>query len=132
MCRAFVRDLDAHDLRRLEPWFSEATLICIPPEEALRGTRRILAFFRAVFRRYEELHWRVTDVYPVAAGRCIYLTDSWGRRGGAPYRNHIVTLIDFDAEGRIAYLSDYFKDTAAFTRRDTPTAVSPDAIYTRS
>src|SRR5258708_38378790 len=111
-----MRDLEAHDLRGLERWFSETTTVCIPPGEPLSGTRRILAFFRTVFRSYDEIHWHVTDVYPVAGRRCIYLTESWGARCGAAYRNQIVTLIDFDDAGRIAFLSDYFKDTAPFVR----------------
>jgi hypothetical protein len=114
LCRAFMRDLEAHDLRGLERWFSESTTVCVPPCEAVRGTRRILAFFRTVFRSYDEIHWRMTDVYAVPGRRCIYLSESWGTRRGAEYRNHIVTVIDFDADGRITFLSDYFKDTVPF------------------
>jgi hypothetical protein len=120
LCLAFVRDLNARDLGLLERWFSDQSLVSIPPRSELRGTRRVLAFFRSVFRIYDEIHWRVTEVYEIGERRCAYLTESWGTlRGGGPYRNDIVTLIEFDAEGRIIFLSDYFKDTSTFIRSES-------------
>jgi ketosteroid isomerase-like protein len=114
-----VRDLEAHDLSRLEHWFSDESVVRIPPCEEIQGTRRILAFFRSVFRLYDELHWCVTDVYETGERRCAYLTESWGvLRGGVPYRNQIVTLVEFNEEGGIVFLSDYFKDTSAFVRTE--------------
>ena len=87
----------------------------MPPTEPIKGDRRILAMFRVIFRMYHEIHWKVTEVYPVGGNRYVYLTDSWGTIGkSTPYKNHILSIIDFDAAGRILYLSDYFKNTAIF------------------
>jgi ketosteroid isomerase-like protein len=118
-CLAFVRDLEAHDLSRLDQWFSDKSVVRIPPCDEIQGARRILAFFRSVFRLYDEIHWHVTDVYETGERHCAYLTESWGTlRGGVPYHNQIVTLVEFDDQGCIIFLSDYFKDTSAFVRTE--------------
>jgi ketosteroid isomerase-like protein len=114
-CVAFMRDLERRDLKVLKPWFSEETVLWVPPRPPVKGARRILCMFRAIFRMYADIHWRVTEVHPLGGRRYLYLTESWGTIGqGTPYTNHVLTLIEFDAEGRIASLSDYFKDTAIF------------------
>ena len=73
---------------------------------------------------YTEIHWKVTDVYPVGGNRYIYATDSWGIIGKqTPYKNHILSIIEFDGKDRIVYLSDYFKNTAIFNAaKEQPTA----------
>jgi limonene-1,2-epoxide hydrolase len=110
---AFVRDLNTHDLALIESWFTETTSLWIPPRAPVTGARRIAALYRAVCRMYDELRWRVTEVHPIGAAGFVYLTESWGAlKGGAPYKNSIVTLIRFDAGGKIEFLSDYFKDTS--------------------
>jgi limonene-1,2-epoxide hydrolase len=114
-CRAFMDDLESRELKRLERWFSDTTELWVPPAAPVTGGRRILAMFRAIFRMYADLHWKVTEVHAIGERRFFYLTDSWGTIGEAtPYRNHVATVIVFDEEGRIASLSDYFKDTAIF------------------
>ena len=72
--------------------------------------------FEEIFRRYPEIHWRVTAFYPLESpDLCVYFTDSWGTTAlQTPYRNKVVTLLAFDAGGRITQLSDYFKDTSCF------------------
>jgi len=86
------------------------------------GKRRNLALFRAIYRMYADLHWKVTEVHPIGERRFVYLTDSWGTIGpGREYRNKIATLITFDDDGRILTLSDYFKDTAIFAQRGQET-----------
>jgi ketosteroid isomerase-like protein len=116
LIRGFVRDLNSRDLTKIATWFADDAIVSIPPQERLEGARRALAFFRSVFRLYEEMHWEVGEVLPVGPRRFVYFTESHGRfRSGAAYRNSIVTVIHFDEAGRITFLSDYFKDTTAFT-----------------
>jgi ketosteroid isomerase-like protein len=113
LIRSFVDDLNTKDIRLLEAWFTDETSLWIPPRDPVTGARRIAALFRAVFRMYDELHWRVTDIYSIGEAGWVYLTDSWGAlKGGVPYNNSIVTVIRFNGDGKIVYLSDYFKDTS--------------------
>jgi len=108
-------DVERRDLQAMGAWFSPEVEMWIPPRPAVQGARRVAALFRAIFRLYPEIHWKVTAVHPLDERRGLYLTDSWGTIGrDTPYSNKIATLITFDVDGRIAYLSDYFKDTSIF------------------
>ncbi|MBK5255077.1 MAG: nuclear transport factor 2 family protein [Vicinamibacteria bacterium] len=115
---AFMEDMESRDVKRLSRWMSESTVFWVPPREPVVGGRRVLALLRAIFATYKTFHWEVREIYAVAASRCVYLHETTGTlaKDGAPYTNQVVTLIDFDAEGRIAYLSDYFKCTATFAQ----------------
>lgn len=112
-----MQDLESRDLKRLAAWFSDRSDLWVPPAAPVTGGRRILALFRAIFRMYGDLHWQVKDVHGIGEGRFVYFSDSWGTIGaGTRYRNQVATVVRFDEEGRIATLSDYFKDTAIFRK----------------
>jgi hypothetical protein len=110
-------DMQSRDVQRLSRWMSDGTTFWVPPRDPITGGRRILALLRAIFSMYETIDWTVRHIYEVAPSRCVYFHESVGTlvKGAGPYTNQIVTLIDFDEEGRIAYLSDYFKSTARFS-----------------
>lgn len=113
---AFVRDLQSKHLERLGRWFSESSRIWVPPLNPVVGKKRILALFRAIFRRYTELNWEVQRIYSINGGTVIFASKSWGiLRADETYRNSILTLIQFGRTGKIEYLSDYVKDTKAFS-----------------
>lgn len=115
-CNAFMSDLQQRDIQQLEKWFTEESVVWIPPANPLKGRRKILVLFRAIFSKYKDLNWQIQQVHEVEDHRCIYLTQSWGElKNGTPYKNHIVTDILFNQNGEIIDLSDYFKDTAAFS-----------------
>lgn len=114
-CVQFMADLEKRDLQLVKNWFADEAVLWMPPTPPIQGVKRIAAMFKIIFRMYTEIHWKVTDVWPVTSTRFVYLTDSWGIIGKqTPYENHIMSVIDFDASDRIVYLSDYFKDTAIF------------------
>ena len=124
-CIAFMRDLETRDLSLLERWFTHDAVLWVPPSAPIQGVRRIQAMFRVIFRMYREIHWKVIDVHSVGGSKYIYATESWGIIGDShPYKNHIMSVIEFDDAGRISYLSDYFKDTAIFNMAKKP-AVTP-------
>lgn len=113
---AFVRDLQAKHLERLGRWFTESSRIWVPPSSPVVGRKRILALFRAIFRRYTELNWEVERIYSIDGSTAVFASKSWGVIGAEKmYRNAILTLIQFGRTGKIEYLSDYVKDTKAFS-----------------
>lgn len=117
-------DLESRNLDAIGSWFSENAVLWVPPASPIQGARRIQAMFRLIFRMYKEIHWKVTDFYSVGNDRYIYATNSWGIIGeDTPYKNHILTVIDFDSNGKIKYLSDYFKDTVIFNSEKAPAPV---------
>ena len=115
---SFMDDMESRDLDRLSRWMTERTTFWVPPREPITGGKRVLALLRAIFAMYDTIHWEVRHVYEITPSRAVYFHETVGTlKGGEPYTNQVVTLVDFDADGRIAYLSDYFKDTARFSQR---------------
>jgi limonene-1,2-epoxide hydrolase len=124
---AFMDDINSRDATRLARWMTERTVFWVPPREPVTGGRRILALMRAIFAMYETMDWTVRHVYEVAPARVVYFHETVGTlKGGEPYTNQVVTLIDFDEDGRIAYLSDYFKCTAKFTPPEGLAPIHPE------
>jgi limonene-1,2-epoxide hydrolase len=123
---AFMEDMESRDVRRLARWMSDSTVFWVPPREPISGGKRVLALLRAIFAMYGEMHWEVRHLYEVAPSRCVYFHETVGTLNGEPYTNQVVTLIDFAADGRIAYLSDYFKDTARFAQPEGPPPIHPE------
>lgn len=113
---AFMADFQAHDLDRLQAWFGEDSVVWAPPAGPVRGARRIKALFRAIFGRYREIRWTIERIYPVDERTVVYEHSSQGTlRRGTLYANRAVTILEFDANGKIARLSDFFKDTRTFS-----------------
>lgn len=114
---AFMADMESNDASRVSAWFTEKSTLWIPPAGPICGLSKIRALFRALFSRYDYLHWNIIDILPVSTTRCIHICDSWGSMKGTPaYSNRVITDITFDESGKIVSLSDYFKDTAIFAK----------------
>lgn len=122
---AFMDDLQAMDPRRLRRWFGENSQIWIPPAGPVEGSRRILALFRAMFRKYAELKWDVTQIFPVSRSTVVFETTTRGtRRDTGPYQNRALTIMEFGEGEEIVRLSDFFKDTVVL--QDMPSAIAAD------
>lgn len=114
-CVQFMSDLQTRNFEKIGDWFSESSTVWVPPASPVTGSQRILALFRAIFRKYESIEWKVTEVHRLNTNRYFYISESWGIKGTSlPYKNTVATDITFNHEGKIERLSDYFKDTAAF------------------
>ena len=124
---AFMEDMQSRDVQRLARWMTDRTVFWVPPREPITGGRRVLALLRAIFSAYETLDWTTRHIYEVSPSRCVYFHETVGTlaKGRGPYTNQVVTLIDFDDEGRIAYLSDYFKSTVTFSQPDSAAGPAP-------
>lgn len=112
---SFMIDLNSLNTDLLEKWFTDESTIWIPPAKEISGKSRILALFRAIFRRYENIEWSVSEIFSLGNNKYFYQTTSLGNMfGKGSYKNEICTVIQFCENGKILFLSDYFKDTKAF------------------
>lgn len=112
---SFMADLNSLKIENLEKWFNNESRIWIPPAGEVVGARRIIALFRAIFRKYEKLEWNVNEIFSLGNNKFFYETMSNGTNSNkAIYNNHICTVISFTECGKIKFLSDYFKDTSSF------------------
>lgn len=114
-----MEDMQSNDACRIAEWFAEESSLWIPPAQPVEGKGRIKALFRAMFSRYEFLKWEILDILPVSGNRCIHICNSHGKiKGCNEYHNRVVTDILFNEDGKITSLSDYFKDTAIFCKKE--------------
>lgn len=111
----FMKDLNSLDIKHLEKWFTDESVIWIPHTKEISGKNRILALFKAIFRKYDRIEWQVFEIFPLGDQKYFYQTKSYGTMiNKGIYENSICTVVHFSEAGKIIYLSDYFKDTQAF------------------
>lgn len=112
---SFMQDLNSLKIENLQKWFNEESRIWIPPAKEIEGGGRILALFRAIFRKYENIEWKASEIFDLGNNKFFYETVSLGNlKGKGEYTNHICTVVSFSENGKIKFLSDYFKDTCMF------------------
>lgn len=112
---AFMQDLNSLKVENLQKWFDLDSKIWIPPFKEIQGSSRILAMFRAIFKKYENIQWQESEIFDLGKGKYFYETISVGSiKGKGEITNNICTVISFSEEGKIKSLSDYFKDTCNF------------------
>ncbi len=75
------------------------------------GDRRTLLLLKSLLRKYPELTFTLTDIIAEQDRACAVWTNEGMDLQGNSYRNSGVTLFHF-TEGKISYISDYFKDTS--------------------
>lgn len=113
---AFMEDMASNDAARVASWFTDDSVLWIPPAGEVRGINRIRALFRALFNRYDFIQWDILEILPVSESRCIFICNSWGSmKGHDNYTNRVLTDVTFEGD-KITHLSDYFKDTAVFVK----------------
>jgi len=107
--------MNARDPSAFAGLLAEGAVFHFPGTKPIDGAARIEKFVKILFFRYPVLAFELHRV--ICEDRCaaVEWTNAGADRSGAPYRNAGVTVIELDADGRVAYLSDTFKDTS-FTR----------------
>ena len=103
--------LNSRDLSQLEEHLAEDALFEFPGTELLQGPKKILLFFKILFRKYPRLQFHVRDVIVENDQTCAIWTNEGQDSKGNPYKNRGITLVRVK-DGKIVFISDYFKDTS--------------------
>jgi uncharacterized protein (TIGR02246 family) len=113
---ALLRAMNARDPAAFAALLAEGAVFHFPGTAPIEGAARIEKFVKILFFKYPALAFNVRRV--IADERCaaIEWTNEGVSRDGAPYRNAGVTVLELDEGGRVAYLSDTFKDTSFVLR----------------
>ncbi|UCE17247.1 MAG: nuclear transport factor 2 family protein [Gemmatimonadota bacterium] len=99
------------DVSDLEQCLAEDAVFDFPGTEVLQGPKRILLFFKILFRKYPRLAFTVEDILVDEDRACAVWSNDGEDNKGNPYHNQGVTLIRVK-DGKIVSISDYFKDTS--------------------
>ncbi len=84
-----------------------------PKTQPLIGKDRILKFLKLLFRQYPELSFTVVRVICQEHQAAVHWTNRGMNRRKEPYANDGATILEFK-DGKISYISDFFKDTEKF------------------
>jgi len=95
----------------LEPYLAEDVMFDFPGTDRLVGKKRVLIFLKALLRKFPDIIFKVQDVIADHDKVCIAWTNSARLETSQPYSNSGVTLVHC-VNGRITFISDYFKDTS--------------------
>lgn len=116
---AIFEAMNAKNMAVLDPYLAEDVRFDFPGTAQVVGKKRVLIFLKALLRKYPDIVFQVQDSIADHDKACIVWTNSARLETSQPYRNSGVTLVH-TYNGRIVFISDYFKDTsfvnAAITR----------------
>jgi len=82
-----------------------------PGAGEMHGIRRILVFFKVLFKKYPRLVFTVEDIIIDGERACVIWRNKGENSSGQAYANRGVTVITC-RDDKICFLSDYFKDTS--------------------
>lgn len=115
--KALFRAMNARDPAAFASLLAEGAVFHFPGTAPVEGCARIEKFVKILFFKFPALAFEPRRVICDDRHAAVEWTNEGTSRDGAPYRNAGVTVIELDADGRVAYLSDTFKDTS-FTLRN--------------
>ncbi len=113
----FFDALSEGDVERASQVFSISGVLLFPGVRPMVGRPLVQRMMGIIRRRYDDILWR--PIGPVV-GSGGWVVTSWSvsgtfKQSRGRYTNEVLSLARIDAAGKIAVLSDYFKDTTAFT-----------------
>ena len=99
------------DFSAVEPYVDENIVFNFPGVGDINGDRRSLLFMKTLLRKYSELNFEVSEII-VENNKAVAIWANTGKNAdGKEYSNSGMTLFHFK-NGKIIFLSDYFKDTS--------------------
>jgi len=105
--------INARDFTEMPVVLSETAVLDFPKTPLITGRNRIVTFFKALFRRFPELHFDVVRVLSQDKWTAVHWRNRGTDRDGNIYENEGVTLIRME-DGVITDITDFFKSTEKF------------------
>jgi ketosteroid isomerase-like protein len=103
--------MNSRDVSELTPYIAEEAIFDFPGAGCITGKKRILLFFKILFRKYPRLFFHIDDIIVEGERACAVWSNAGEDAHGTAYRNRGITLVR-TVDGQIIFISDYFKDTS--------------------
>lgn len=103
--------LNNRDLSLLDEYLDEHATFDFPGTTLIKGRKKIILFFKILFRKYPRLTFTVKETIVEGDYVCVLWTNNGINGKGHTYNNRGVTFVHITDE-TILFLSDYFKDTS--------------------
>ena len=109
----FFDIINKRDLEILEDLLDDKAEFYFPKTQALIGKKRILRFFKILYRRYPELAFQIKRTIIQGEAAAVHWSNQGVKKGGEHYANEGMTLLEIKSQ-KIVFISDFFKDTEKF------------------
>lgn len=123
MQKDFFDALSVDDVPRAAEVLADDVLFLFPGIRPVHGKTLTTRMLRVIRRRFIDIRWTRTMSLSAEPD---WLISTWSVEGsfiaGGAYRNEVVSIVRLDQDGRVAYLSDYFKSTDFTAREARPSA----------
>ena len=117
----FFDALSEDDVGRAARTLADNVLFLFPGLRPVHGKLLTTRMLRVIRRRFDDIRWTRTMSLNADPDWMISIWTVEGSfAGGGAYNNEVVSVVRLDGEGRIAYLSDYFKSTDFTARPANP------------
>ena len=99
------------ELTQLNDYLDEHATFDFPGTKLIKGRKKILTFFKILFRKYPRLTFTVQESILDGEKVCILWTNEGITSNNTPYANRGATYVHISG-GKIHFISDYFKNTS--------------------
>ena len=103
--------LNSRELDHLSNYLDENATFDFPGTKLIKGRKKILTFFKILFRKYHSLTYTVEETIAEGEQVCVLWSNEGITAIGNPYSNQGITFVHI-TEGKIHFISDYFKNTS--------------------
>lgn len=103
--------LNNRDLSLLDHYLDEHASFDFPGTSLIKGRKKIILFFKILFRKYPRLLFTVKETIADGDAVCVLWSNQGVNSSDQHYRNSGATVVRI-AAAKIIFLSDYFKDTS--------------------
>lgn len=103
--------MNSGDFSEIQSYFSPDIEFDFPGVKRVKGNRKVVIFLNALLRKYRKLVFTLDDFVIDKDKICAIWSNVGVKTDSIPYSNSGITLLHFE-NGKITFLSDYFKDTS--------------------
>lgn len=111
MAEGIFHAMNNRDFEAFENTTTEDVSFDFPGIPQTNSKRKTILILRSILRKYPKLQFRISETLVENNRACVVWTNEGEDTNGNPYTNSGITLIHFTDE-KIAFISDYFKDTS--------------------
>ncbi len=113
LIKEFFEILNQRNTKEMENLINPDAELYFPKTQPLIGKKSILKFLNILSRQYPELVFEIQRVIQQGNRAAVHWTNMGMNRRKEPYRNEGVTIFELQ-DGKISFISDFFKDTEKF------------------
>ena len=111
VAKVIFSTLNNRELNQLHDYLDENATFDFPGTKLIKGRKKILTFFKILFRKYPRLTFTLQESIEEGDKVCILWTNEGITSNNTPYANQGITYVHISA-GKIHFISDYFKNTS--------------------